>query len=71
VRRAGAGDARPDFVRAEKAAMALFTLVLANNAFTAANVKDIYGVEAEVCYPGHAPGQIPMTVERVGRDMLT
>ena len=71
VARAGAGDARPDFVKAEKAAMALFTLVLANSAFTAANVKDIYGVEAEVCYPGLAPGQIPMTVERVGRDMLT
>jgi glycosyltransferase involved in cell wall biosynthesis len=71
VARAGAGDARPDFIRAEKAAVALFTRVLANSAFTAANVAHIYGVEAEVCYPGLAPAQIPPVVEGIGRDMLT
>jgi glycosyltransferase involved in cell wall biosynthesis len=71
VARAGAGDARPEFMAVEREAVRLFSAVLANSAFTAGNVREIFGIEAVVCHPGLASTKLPEAVGPPGEEMLT
>jgi len=71
VARVGLGDARPDFIVAEREAVRSFTSVFANSEFTARNVREIFGVEANVCYPGLESDAIPAGFAPPGPDLLT